>query len=243
MEAKIALGTLKVALDAISAFVDECRIHVQGSGLRTIAVDTANVAMVELELSTNAFISYGWSGPQEIGLDVRKLKRILTMANSGDEIELAVDQGDLKVQFRGYKYSLRLLDVNTIRKDPNPPALKLPARAVMSGSVFTAGIKAASIVSDKVALGIDPASKEFYMEAQGDTDHLAIRVPESDLVALDAVKARSLFSLDYLRDMAGVIAHATEVGVELGVDHPVTLAFKVADDTGTVKYLLAPRIF
>jgi proliferating cell nuclear antigen len=56
------------------------------------------------------------------------------------------------------------------------------------------------------------------------------------------VEARSLFSLDYLKDMGKVMGKAAEVEISLGVDHPVRFSFDIAGGNGHVEYLLAPRI-
>jgi len=56
------------------------------------------------------------------------------------------------------------------------------------------------------------------------------------------VEARSLFSLDYLKDMGKVMARAPQVEIALGIDHPVKFTFPIADGAGKVEYLLAPRI-
>jgi proliferating cell nuclear antigen len=179
-----------------------------------------------------------------VGLDIAKMKNILGMMGKGDELTLNLLDEDRKLElnFGGYRYSITLLDVNTIRKDPNPPAIELPGRAILPGDALNNAIKAASVISDKIALGIDPDAMTFYMEAEGDTDHIKLALGEDELIALTPVQARSLFSLDYLKDMGRVMARAGEVEVHLGIDHPVRFAFDIADGNGHVEYLLAPRI-
>ncbi|MBR6448101.1 MAG: DNA polymerase sliding clamp, partial [Methanomicrobium sp.] len=55
-------------------------------------------------------------------------------------------------------------------------------------------------------------------------------------------EARSLFSLDYLKDMGRVMSRAEEVEIHIGKDHPVKFVFSIAGGEGKVEYLLAPRI-
>jgi proliferating cell nuclear antigen len=61
-------------------------------------------------------------------------------------------------------------------------------------------------------------------------------------VSLTPVEARSLFSLDYLKDMGKVMSKTAEVEIFLGIDHPVRFSFDIAGGNGHVEYLLAPRI-
>jgi proliferating cell nuclear antigen len=231
------------SIDAIAALVTECRLHVEPAKIRTRAVDTANVAMVSLELQKDAFGSYS-STDHELGIDIAKMKNILGMMGKGDELTMILDDAGHKLElaFRNYRYSITLLDVNTIRKDPNPPTIDLPGKVVLAGDALNSAIKAAAVVSDKIALGIDPASQTFYMSAEGDTDNIRLELGTDQLKSLKAVQARSLFSLDYLKDMGKVMGRAEEVEIYLGVDHPVRFSFSIAGGKGRVEYLLAPRI-
>jgi len=223
--------------------VTECRLHTDENGMITRAVDTANVAMISLTLKKEAFESYS-STKNELGLDIAKMKNIFGMMGKNDIItlELPEESHKLKISFEGYRYSLTLLDANTIRKDPNPPNIDLPGKVVLSGAELNNAIKAASVVSDKIALGIDPAAQVFYMTAEGDTDHIRREFGKGEVNFLNAVEARSLFSLDYLKDMGKVMNRAAEVEVSLGMDHPAKFSFYIAGGNGHVEYLLAPRI-
>jgi len=220
LKATIDADILKEAIDALSALVTECRLHVDENGLSTRAVDTANVAMVSFNLKKEAFESYS-ATKSEIGLDLTKLKNIFGMVGKNDIItlDLPEETHKLQISFETYRYSLTLLDPNTIRKDPNPP-----------------------VVSDKIALGIDPVAQSFYMVAEGDTDHIRRMFEKNEVNFINAVEARSLFSLDYLKDMGRVMSRAAEVEVSLGIDHPAKFSFYSANGNGHVEYLLAPRI-
>ena len=243
LKATIDADILKESIDAISALVTECRLHTDENGISTRAVDTANVAMISLTLKKEAFQSFQ-STKNELGMDIAKMKNIFGMMGKSDMItlELPDDGHKLKVSFEGYRYSITLLDPNTIRKDPSPPNIELPGKVVLSGSELYNAIKAAAVVSDKMALGIDPAAQTFYMAAEGDTDHIRREFGKSEVKYLNGVEARSLFSLDYLKDMGKVMGRAEEVEVSLGVDHPAKFAFYIAGGSGFVEYLLAPRI-
>lgn len=243
LKATIDTETFREAIDAVAALVTECRLHIDENGVRTRAVDTANVAMVSLELDTDAFETYE-ATPAEIGLDIAKMKNIIGMMGKDDILSLNLAEGGHKLElaFGSYQYSVTLLDVNTIRKDPNPPTIELPGRVDLAGSALFSAIKAADVISDKIALGIDPKADIFYMSAEGDTDHIKLELTRGQVIALDAVEARSLFSLDYLKDMGKVMGRAEKITIALGVDHPVKFLFDLADGKGRVEYLLAPRI-
>jgi proliferating cell nuclear antigen len=243
LKATIDADIFREAIDAISALVPECRLHTADNGISTRAVDTANVAMISLELKKEAFDSFKATKSQ-VGVDISKMKNIFNMMGKGDLISLELPENAQKMQLsvHGYQYSITLLDTNTIRKDPNPPTINLPGKLTISGDNLNNAIKAAAVISDKIAIGINPKDETFYMIAEGDTDNIRREFGKDELKSLTPNEARSLFSLDYLKDMGKVMSKAAEVEIFLGLDHPVRFSFDIANGNGHVEYLLAPRI-
>ncbi|MDD1703294.1 MAG: DNA polymerase sliding clamp [Methanoregula sp.] len=243
LKATIDADIFKEAIDAISALVPECRLHTDEENISTRAVDTANVAMIALTLKKEAFDTFK-ATQSEIGVDISKMKNIFNMGGKGDliSLELPDNAQKMSVSVHGYHYSITLLDTNTIRKDPNSPTINLPGKVVISGEDLNNAIKAAAVISDKLAMGINIKDQTFFMVADGDTDHIQREFGKDELKSLTPVESRSLFSLDYLKDMGKVMSKAAEVEVFLGVDHPVRFSFDIAGGNGHVEYLLAPRI-
>jgi proliferating cell nuclear antigen len=243
LKATIDADIFREAIDAISALVPECRLHTAEGGISTRAVDTANVAMIALELKKEAFDSFKATKSQ-LGVDISKMKNIFNMMNKGDliSLDLADNAQKIQVSVHGYRYSITLLDTNTIRKDPNPPTINLPGKLTISGEDLNNAIKAAAVISDKIAMGINPSEQTFFMVAEGDTDNIRREFGKDELKSLSPIEARSLFSLDYLKDMGKVMSRAAEVEVFLGIDHPIRFSFDIANGNGHVEYLLAPRI-
>ena len=238
----IEADVLRTTIDAISALVTECRLHYSESEIHTSAVDTANVAMVNLRLARDAFSEYS-SSEGEIGLDIAKFKNIFSMLGKTSNISLHYPDGSNKIDltFEGYKYSIALLDTNTLKKDPNTPNIELPGQVTLSGNDVYSAIKAASVVSDKIWFVIDPVEKSFYTNAEGDTDHIRRDFNGDDIISCNYVEAKSLFSIDYLKDM-GKVMSGNEVTISLGINHPARFSFSIANGKGHIDYLIAPRI-
>ncbi|HJJ35548.1 MAG TPA: DNA polymerase sliding clamp [Methanocorpusculum sp.] len=245
LQATLKADIFRETIDAISALVNECRLHLDANGIRTITVDTSNVAMVSLELAAAAFETYSFTAESaEVGLDIEKIRSMMGMIGKEDVVVLDIDDAGkkMKLSFGGYEYSLTLLDTKTIRKDPNSPNLNLPATFDIAGSTFNEAIKAAAMVSDKIALSVSAETKVFTMNAEGDSDRIKRELSGEDVVYTSCDTVRSLFSLDYLKDMGRTISHADKVQIRLGNDHPVQFAFEYAGGKGKIGYLLAPRI-
>jgi proliferating cell nuclear antigen len=242
-KAIVSAETLTSALDSVSVLVDECKIHLEEDGLEIRAVDPANVGMVDLSLDAAAFESYEADGGL-IGVDLSRLEDIAGMAESGQLVQLELDEETRKlhIQIDGLEYTLALIDPDSIRQEPDIPDLDLPAEVVLEGKDVNRSVTAADMVSDHIALGVDEAEEFFYVDAEGDTDDVHLELTQDDLIDLQLGPAHSLFSLDYLKDMNKAIPGDTEVTLALGEEFPVKIYFGFAEGQGQVTYMLAPRI-
>ena len=242
-KAIVGASTFQDALDSVSVLVDECKIRLNEEELSIRAVDPANVGMVDLTLEAAAFESYEADGGV-IGVNLARLEDIAGMANSGDLIHLELDEETRKlhIEIDGLSYTLALIDPDSIRQEPDIPDLDLASEIVVEGAQLDRGIKAADMVSDHIRLRVDETDEAFFIEAEGDTDDVDLRLAREDLIALTAGPADSLFSLDYLKDMNKAIPSDAEVTVELGEEFPVKLHYGFAEGLGNVTFMLAPRI-
>ena len=241
-KAAINAEVFKDAIEAVSTLVDEAKFRLNKDGMTARAVDPANVAMVAFDLNAKAFDLFE-ATESEIGIDLVRFMDILGMASKDDRLELNLNEETRKLEIRtgGLAYTLSLLDPSSIRKEPKMPNLELPAKIVLNGTELRRAVKAAEKVSDHMALGVQ--DKTFYVEAEGDLDKVRLDIPESSLISIQASSnVRSLFSLDYLNDLAKSLGKAEKVNIDLGTDYPVKFTFNIAGGNGTVTYLLAPRI-
>jgi proliferating cell nuclear antigen len=239
----VSATTLQSALDSVSVLVDECKIHLEADGLQIRAVDPANVGMVDLTLDAAAFESYEADGGL-IGVNLSRLEDIAGMADSDQLIHLELDEETRKLHIAidGLEYTLALINPDSIRQEPDLPDLDLSAQIVLEGRDIDRAVKASDMVSDHIALGVDADADLFYVDAEGDTDDVHFELAAADLIDLQAGDARSLFSLDYLKDMNKALPKDAEVTMELGQEFPVKMHFEIAEGQGNVTYMLAPRV-
>jgi proliferating cell nuclear antigen len=239
----VSSGTLEAALDSVSVLVEECKIRLENEGLTIRAVDPANVGMVDLTLDATAFESYETNGGV-IGVNLTRLEEFAGMADSDQLVQLELDEETrrLHVRIDGLEGTLALIDPDSIRQEPDIPDLDLPATVVLEGRDIDRAVRAADMVSDHIALGVDADEELFYVDAEGDTDDVHFELGVEDLIRLEPGDAHSLFSLDYLKEMNRAIPKDAEVTLELGEEFPVKLHFEIAEGGGHITYMLAPRI-
>lgn len=240
-QAKITANTLRSIIDAVGTLVDEAKIRLAKDGISLKAVDPAHVAMVELTLGKGAFDEYK-ADEGEFGVDLEKLKDILKLAGTDDEVVLKLDttNNKLEVHIGNLTRRMGLVDVSGMT-DPKVPKLELPATITLSVDELERGIRASEAVSDHVALSATPEA--FELSAEGDTDSVDLRLEKGMLGALKCTdKVKSLFSLDYFANMVKAAKGTPGLTIHLGSDYPVRLEFEIAKGNGRVTYLLAPRI-
>ena len=239
---KIEQEKLGTFCAVMSAMVQECRLKITKDGITTRAVDTANVAMVQAILPNTSFKEFTIE-PCEIGMDVGKWKGALSVMKPDEIVSIDVPKtGRITLSGSGYDYKINPLDCTTVRKDPTVPTFQLPCTLAVNSKEFSEAIKALSIISDKVRLGIK--GKILEMSAEGDIDHLRKDIegtmPDGKKNETAVV---SLFLLDYMREItkgAEGMKAAETITISLGIDHPVRFDFDIDGLEGA--YVIAPRI-
>ena len=242
-KAKIKSKNVAEALDSVNVLVEECKIHLKEDELAIRAVDPANVGMVDLSLGKDSFETLEANGGI-IGVNLNKLREATGMANSGDVIHLSLDEETRKlhIDVDGLSYTMSLIDPDSIREEPDIPDLDLPVQAIVEGQMISNGIKAADMVSDHCALKFNQEDDSLHIEAKGDTDDADYKIKEDDMISHTPGKGKSLFSLDYLKDINKAIPKNAEVTIELGEEFPTKLHFTPVEADIKVTYMIAPRI-
>jgi len=154
--ATIQATYLKTILSSLRALVDEARIRVTEDGLTVRAVDSANVAMDDLELKAAAFESFEAS-PGTLGLSLDRLADPIRLASKDDLVQLFLDpeSGKLIVVVDGLRYSMACLDSRTLQMEPTLPEFDLPAAVTVDRDALQRGVKAVDLVGDHVRMEAD----------------------------------------------------------------------------------------
>ena len=70
LKAQLPAEKYKEIINSLAALVTECRIHTSPTGINCRAVDTANVAMISMDIPREWFDLYQCTTTEEIGIDV-----------------------------------------------------------------------------------------------------------------------------------------------------------------------------
>jgi proliferating cell nuclear antigen len=252
--------TFKDMTGSLNAVCAETVLTIDESGIKSKMVDTANVAMVDLAISQDVFDVFKLTEPVKIGIDVKQIYNLRTQIKKGSMVLLEVNKRteparhgidrdgkentiDEEIEYRysisieGTTTNLTALDINTIRKEPRPPVIELNTHVDITAGDFIQGVKDGGKIADKIALVFDQGS--FSMVFEGSTSTMNKTVPVLSYATKDP-KVRSLFSLDYIKDMIKVLNKKEIIRINMGNNHPMKLT-RGSFGTETV-FLLAPRI-
>jgi len=243
LEAIIENDTISEALETVNVIVEECKIHVNEGGLQIRAVDPANVAMVDVTINAEAFESYEVD-EGVLGVNLERLLDVIGMGDSESIVKFNLDEETRKLELTvdNVNYTLALIDPDSIREEPDIPDLDLAAEVVLEASQLERGIKATDMVSDHITLGVDSSEEAFYMEAEGDTDDVDLKLDSDDVIDMSAGDAESLFSLEYLKDIKRAFPKGSTVHTNIGDDFPTKMHLTLQEGMVNVTYMLAPRI-
>ncbi len=232
---------LKSSIEAISNIIDEAGIIVSQQGMSLRAMDPAHVAFVDLEIYKEAFEEYSVEEELTLGLDLDRLNTILKRAGSGDRITLSTeDSSVLKIEIKNAstrKFELPLIEIS--EEEIKLPQLEFPAVVELDPKILTEGIKDAEIVSDNIIFRAD--SENFYISAKGDLGNVEVKVSKEDTIDFNvSEECRSMFSIEYLKDMMKASDIARTARLYFGTDIPLKLEFIAPD--AKLSFLLAPRV-
>lgn len=248
----IVSETLKGALSSVVAVVDEGKVQITKDGFAIKAVDAANVGMVSLELGSQVFKRYEFETPsgddaeEKIGVDLARLSQML-QATKSEDIEVRIDQSKMHLDSGGYGYTLSLLDLDGLRREPKVPDLDYHAKVQLYPEFLQQALRAISkLGSDSVDIGTDTEKGILYLLADnGMGDSLRVELKkEGHITSFESTTDGSVsrYTLQYLTPMAKGFGHATEIMVQLRTDYPLSISFNLGLEHCTVAYLLAPRI-
>jgi len=235
---------LRLSFEAISNLIDEAGIIATKEGLQLRAMDPAHVALVDFSLKREIFDEFSVENLKiRMGVDLTRLCTILKRggASNSIQLELPSESSALKIRFENSStriFNMPLIDVS--EEELNVPSLDFPAMVEIEPRILEEAIKDAEIVTDHVVFSMD--AENFYISARGELGDVEVKTNKSEAISfnLSGESVKSLFSIEYLKDMIKASDIASTVRVYLGNNIPVKLEF-IASGV-ELSFLLAPTI-
>lgn len=233
---RLRASILADIVKAASVIAWEVRAHLTDRGLHIRAVNPENIAMIILDVPKSSFDTYNCDGVK-VGLDLDRLKNTIRAFSASDILELEIGE-NLTLSNGKISYTLPVLNPEYIRKEPKIPNLELPAVVELTVEDFKKVIGLAEKISDAVVLQTD--GEAFVIEAEGDLESIRATFTRDKLVGYNGGEARSMFTVEYLKNFCKAAKPRDLLQIHLGNDYPARFVLDKPDCK--VEYILAPRI-
>jgi len=240
---------IKPFLHTAREIADESRLRFDKSGVHTDVLDPANVCMMELDLSADAFNSYAVNGHLTTGGNLKRLKGLVRGArmHHDDHLALTVSRDEFRAEVsREYDDArmtttdaIRTIDPDAVRQEdmPDRSGLDIEYESVtLSVDVFTDAIEHVSDTAEHVALSTDDGLRFEGHDRGGSPSGVRLDGVGS------AVDGRTLFSKDYLTQFLTALSksRAEELTMYYQTEYPMFVEFETDHLSG--EYCLAPRL-
>jgi proliferating cell nuclear antigen len=240
-KAQTKAKTLLDWLQAINAVADECIIDMSETDAVVVrVVDPANALLLDLRMPDHAWDMLE-TEPGRLGIDMMVLIERVKRFELDADITLTTKENLMVLTDGSARYTVKMLDPETLRKAPGIPELDLPAKITVDAKRLQRLVKNAASVSDHLRIGLDTDNQCMFVRAAGDTgDYEEPLSFDGGVIVLDKhrVNVSSLYSLDYTTETAKSLSG--DVVIELGTDLPMLISFMLHD--AIVCYVQAPRI-
>jgi len=227
---------LSEVISIISELVTEVKIKFDDKGMGIVAIDPANVAMVNFKLPKSAFSEYE-SGKEVLGINLDNFKAVLRRAKANSILIMESQESTLKIDILDkVKRTFQLALIEIESEDKEPPKLEFLSQIQMLPSDLVDAIDDCLIVADSCTFSSTPDS--FIIEASGLNSARAEF--SSDEVKIISGNSRAKYSLEYLQKFVKGSKISDRVFINFSSDHPVKIEFK--QDNVELAFILAPRV-
>ncbi len=233
------------SINVISEIVNEVRFKVDKEKIDLVAMDPANVAMVDFKLFGSAFTEYSVEKEHELCVSLDSLKSILKRVKPSDILSLELDEekNKLKVQLKSENvrtFNLALIDVD--EKEQRVPDLNFAVSVETTSMTFDEAIQDADVIADAVVLRA--AEDRFIVEGENNLNNVSAEIPKDDetVVTFNTPgEAMAKYSIEYLKKIIKGGKLSSKVKLQFGNDYPLRIDYLVQDKLN-LGFILAPRV-
>lgn len=232
--------TFVVLMKSLGSLVDEALFTFSEEGLRIKALDPARVALLDIDLGTDAFLTYEVRKPISVGVNVAGLIKAIPTPKKTDKLVFKASEEFYELVIESNvtrRYRFRSIEV--IAEELPEPELEFEAEAKAIASAFKTAIKdlkdAETIEfraqgDDLVLRGVQIGAEARLSRIAGSL--LELKAPESG--------TSERYDEGYITKVIDLAGHVQTIEVRFGSGIPLNILFPLAEG-GFVKYLLAPK--
>ena len=243
----------RMITSVILTLSEDSTFDVDADGMRTRAMDSSHVALVDIKLPSTAFEKFLCSKPTRFTLHVEDFSKIVKRSELKDFFEISkARNGSLSIKIGAGKnkreFELHLLD-NDLKSSPIPK-LTFTTKFTMNLETFSQILTDISTLSTYVSVQVSPDI--LILSGKGDSGRVVVTVKKADKCLVQEVQesqgtqvTRAVYNLEFLMKVVKAVSSFSDlVRFEYSTKMPLRLEFLSGgkQDSGPVQLYLAPRI-
>jgi len=231
---------LKNSFKVISNIVTETKINISENCLSIIAMDPANVCLIEYKLFSGNCQNWDINENIEIGINTQEVYNILKKAKKDDQVILQKNKDHLVIILKGNlerKHTIPLLNTEDLQTTKTPE-LSFKTKVIMDSKKFSDIIKE---FKDFETLNLKTTEEEINFKVDTDLNKIEIAIKKEETEINTEENALCKYSIEYLNKVIESFKISQMVKIEYNTDHPLSLLYEVMD-TQYLRFILAHRV-
>ncbi len=236
---------LKDTLAIISELVNEITFKISSNMIHVIAIDPANVAMVDFKLLSSAFSEYQITKEQSITVNLESLKQIVRRAKPTDMVTLELDEEKNRLVIKILGETTRKFDLALLEPpegEQKVPNLEFPVKIESNALFFNEAIEDMGVIGDSLSLAVNDQKSIVACDGNLSSGKVVITSDQDTTInspSDEEIKAK--YSIEYLKKLMKGSKLSNTVYLNFGQDYPLRLEYKIIDRLH-LAFVLAPRV-
>ncbi len=227
-------------LEALGNIVDEALLNFSEGGISVKALDPAQVALIDIQIPRDSFVTYEIKGELSVGVNLANLLKTLPRPKKGDKLIFSATEEFYEFLLEGIatkRYKYRSIEVSASQVPSIDLDFKVTAKCI--SKAFRDAVKD---LKGAGTLVFDAQDDQYlYLKApELNAEARLSRIAGSILEMEVKEPSRNSYDEDYINKVLNLTTVSDVIEIRFGSDIPLNLDFTIVEG-GKVKYLLAPK--
>ena len=238
----------KSLLECLKELLTEVNMEfVQNKGMRLVAIDPGNVAMVHLEV--NAIEYFYAEGTVTAGLDMSFLYKMIRCMSSGDLMTWKIFEDEPHVMWIELANSdrrtittnkLKLLDLEEV--NIKIPPVEYERVVSMPSSDLAKYVREMVTISNIISVKGTKETLEFFAEGKMASSHITVRPTSAGLNWRHETNSEAIEGKFLVKYVDKFVKVSVDTSVELFLKQGFPLVFRYELVIGTLRFVIAPVV-
>ena len=260
-ETTIQTDLLKTVVHHLDAVLDEFKLVIREEGMYIVAVDSANIEMIEVWIDKADLTNYTVNQPNTVGMTVKTWQNILKHTKT-DAIRFSLTQDTRKIVIEdGFTTKKGLIDPDAMRRTPSFPwNMGYPTKATLPGVDLkdvtyqaeedddTLGIR--TTTDNSIVFGVPGSDRnecfdkviKTYTNYKDLTEYRKRSISQYNFNINAAEETFSYYSTDYLKELFKTAKSnlRTDYHIRLGDNIPIRINREIGENS-FINVTIAPQ--